>query len=165
MPTLLRKILTLSRFSVHQWFWLVPFYILSGLFRAIVLTLPFRYLAPFLGHHNENAELAVICSPQQEQRARELGTIIRLLDRYTLWQSNCLVQAMLSRLVLSIYRIPHAVYLGVCADQEGDAGLKAHAWVNTGRYFISGGNGHREFTVVSCFVSEPDLLTSTRHVA
>ncbi len=163
MKVVLRKIRTFFRFNSTQLLWLIPSYLLSGIFRATILTMPFRKIAPWLGSHYENATITTLTSPEQERRARDIGTVIHTVSKYTPWESKCLVETLIATLILRLYNIPHSAYLGVSKDESEDAEnpLKAHAWVSSGRYFVTGGNGHRNFTVVSTFISDPEIVTHT----
>ena len=151
MSVLLRKLDTLTHLTPVQIAWLLPLYILSAGIRLAILTLPFRWIAPFLGHYTQNTEMTPLISEQQQQLARQLGTTIKIVSRYTPWESACLVQALLARFALSWHRIPHIAYLGVNKPQATDQALAAHAWVSAGQCFVTGGNGHQSFTVVSSF--------------
>lgn len=166
MHTLLRKLRTLSAFSPLQFAWLIPAYLLSGCFRAMILTMPFRYIAPLMGMHHENAEITTLISAAQETQARQIATVVQTATKYTPWESKCLVQALVATLILRLHHIPHIAYLGVSKNEEEGAKnpLQAHAWVSSGRCFVSGGNGHRTFTVVSSFVSHREITTPLDNV-
>lgn len=154
MQPYIRKFNTMIRLSWLQKAWLPPLYILSGFIRLAILTLPFRWIAPFMGYNHGNARMSVMTSPEQGKRARQLGTTIKIISRYTPWETKCLVQALLAKKVLEVYKIPHAIFFGLSKSEIESETLKAHAWVNAGRCFVTGGNNHKNFTVVSCFVSE-----------
>lgn len=149
--TALRKLGTFRRLSWREKCWLIPALLLLGICRAVTLLVPFRHLAPLLGHHLKNAVLSLPVSVTQAQQAHRIGRVIRLAARYTPWQSKCLVQAMVARLFLGRYDIPYVFYFGVAKDQVKQ--LKAHAWVCAGPVCVTGGNGLRQFAVVSTFSS------------
>lgn len=157
MRIILRKATTFLRTNWQQKAWFIPLYLLSGLARLAILLAPFRHLAPLLGSHHQNAELSVLITEQQEQHAQELKTVIRMATKYTPWESKCLVQALLAKVVLSFHGIPHVSYLGVTNSRKEAHKLEAHAWVSAGRIFVTGGNGHRTFTVVSSFISDTSI--------
>ena len=117
MSVLLHKLRTLAGFNQQQLLWFVPLYVLSGLMRLALLVLPFRVIAPWLGRNHANMAMTLLLTEEQENLSRRMGTVIRTLSKYTPWESKCLVQAMLARIVLGYYGIPHVIYLGV--NQSG----------------------------------------------
>ncbi len=153
MPVLLHKLRTLAGFNHQQLLWFAPLYVLSGLMRLALLVLPFRRIAPWLGRHHANMTMTLLLTEEQENLSRRMGTVIRALSKYTPWESKCLVQAMLARVVLGYYGIPHVIYLGVNQSGPPEKPMNAHAWVSAGRCFVTGGNSFRQFGVVSSFVN------------
>jgi hypothetical protein len=153
MSVLLHKLRTLAGFNQQQLLWFVPLYVLSGLMRLALLALPFRRIAPWLGQHHANMTMTLLLTEEQENLSRRMGTVIRTLSKYTPWESKCLVQAMLARIVLGYYGIPHVIYLGVNQSGPQENPMNAHAWVSAGRCFVTGGNSFQQFGVVSSFVN------------
>jgi len=137
-------------------------WLLSGVARLLLLTLPFRWIAPRLGLHLNNTELCAVTAEKKHQLAWRIGKITEIATRYTPWQSRCLVQAMVARVLLGFYNIPYVMHLGVTKTEDPDNLLKAHAWLCVGPYVITGREGHRQFTIVSTFVS-PSLVTDRRY--
>ncbi|MCP4697857.1 MAG: lasso peptide biosynthesis B2 protein [Gammaproteobacteria bacterium] len=152
---LARKLHTLAGFTRTQLVLIVPFFFLSGLMRLSMLLLPFRLIASRLGQERQNTVMTVLATEEQERFARRIGSIIRAICKYTPWESKCLVQAMLARVVFRCYSIPHIIFLGLEKTENPEKPLAAHAWVNVGRCFVTGGNGHRNFTVVASFSDVP----------
>lgn len=151
----IRKFRTLLGLPLREKFWLLLLFFLSGVTRAVLLTLPFRSLAPFLGNHYQKVELSPIVSQAQLQLARQIGQCCETIARYTPWESKCLVQAIMATALLKWYCIPYVLHLGVAkSDQPGDEKLLAHAWVKVGPSVITGRAGHQNFCVVSTFVSQ-----------
>jgi hypothetical protein len=133
---------------------------LSGIVRGIILYVPFRYLAAYLGAECDNRLLSTLAQPQQVELALKIGRVCRLLERYTPWQSKCLVQATLAKTLLRLYGIPYVLHFGLAKKRAPSAstapqplsGLSAHAWVSVGDKVICGARGHRSFTVVGTYV-------------
>lgn len=65
--------------------------------------------------------------------------------KYLPWNGKCLVQALSGKLLLRRVGLPGTIYLGI---KKNDGKLKAHAWLISGDHFVSGKEGHKEFTVV-----------------
>lgn len=153
MRVLLRKLRTFAGFNHQQLLWLLPLYVLSGLMRLSLLVFPFRRIAPYLGQHHANMTMTLLLTEEQENLSRRMGTVIKTISQYTPWESKCLVQAMLARVVLGWYGIPHIIYLGANLSGPPENPMNAHAWVTAGRCFVTGGNSFRQFGVVSSFVN------------
>ena len=148
-----KNIRAVAGLNQQQLSWLIPLFLLSGLLRFAVLLLPFRWLAPILGEYNGNTKLSVLATKEQELLARQVGWLIRAVCCRTPWQSKCLIRAMLAEIVLRYYRIPCVVFLGLNHGDVSGRELEAHAWVTAGRVYVSGGNGHATFIVVSTWLS------------
>lgn len=133
--------------------WFLPVWVLLGIGKALIFTLSFRRLAPYLGRQVGIAPWVPLLTPAQEPRARLIGQTVRLTAGYTPWDSNCFPQAIAARLLLGLYGLPYAFYFGLRRERDAPANLLAHAWVAAGRVAVTGGTSFDRFTVVGCFVS------------
>lgn len=123
----------------------------GGLFRLIILLVPFRRIAPRLGVHMVETPSDEL-SPERLLLAREVAIAIGRASRHVPWEAKCLVQAMTGKKMLRRRGIETTLYLGVAKkDGEGKEGLQAHAWLRCGDKVILGGGGLKAFTVVSTF--------------
>lgn len=146
----LRRARAFGRRPLFEQAWMAPAWLLLGVCRAAVLALPFRRLAPRLGEAHGVHAWVPLASAAQSERARRIGRAIRSAARHTPWDSNCLAQACAARVLLSVYGVPHGVYMGV----GNDAGaMVAHAWVCSGPVAVTGGHGFGRYTVVGCYAS------------
>jgi len=163
MNRILRKFRSFLAIRNREKFWFFLLNVLSGLIRAAILTIPFRRIAPYMGRHFRNEQLAALATQEQLQTAWRIGRITDLVARYTPWESKCLVQAIMVRALLGYYNIPYVMHLGVTKSMaqesgvEGGSILKAHAWLSVGPWIVTGRDGHRAFTIVSTFV-QPSLF-------
>lgn len=154
-----RKLQTAIRLPWLEKLWILFLMPVSGIARAALLVIPFRYLSRCFGMHHQNIPLSVIVPQQQLQMAWRIGRVCELVSRYTPWQSMCLVQAIMAKTLLSLYRIPCVLYFGVAKTPsdppsgDDDKALKAHAWLMVGPWIITGRGNQQAFTVVSTFVS------------
>ena len=58
-----------------------------------------------------------------------------------------------------MYRIPAVFYLGAKLDSTADNGMKAHAWLNVGKYTIIGGQIAEDgYQVTATFIRPSELL-------
>jgi len=150
MPNIFRKAKNLGGMPLFVQCWLPPSWLLLGLSRIILFTVPFKRLVPWLGICRRTSWVPLL-SQTQEARARQIGYVVRLASRYTPWHSHCFPQALVARMLLGFYRIPYVLNLGLARDAGTDT-LKAHAWVSAGRVAVTGGRSFRQFTTISCFV-------------
>lgn len=153
MQGVVQKLRSLARLSGFEIAWLLPAWILLGLFRLAILLTPFRHLARWLGVHEGIAAWVPLLDPSAEARALSVARVVQTAARHTPWDSNCFPQALVARLLLGAYGVPYAVFFGVMRDVEANS-LKAHAWVSSGRVSVTGGRSFDRFTVVAFFVSD-----------
>ena len=128
----------------------VEAYILLGIMRAAILTISFKRLTSSLNHYQfiHHSEM-----PEQKDRqsVQLIRKAIRRAARRTPWESACLVQSLVARIMLQKRDIPGVIYLGVAAAQTEKTPLKAHAWSQCGDIIVTGQNGHDNFKVMSTF--------------
>lgn len=130
---------------------LLEAFVLLGIARLLVLAMPFKWLTRSLGGHmNESAPQT---DPSDLRVARMIGRAVRSAANNTPWKSVCLPQAVACQWMLKRRRIAATLYLGVAkkADEQGE--LAAHAWLRCGDAILTGGAGHKQFTVVASFAS------------
>lgn len=149
---LIRKTRSLWRQPLFVWVWLVPVWSLLGIAKILILAVSFNRLAPWFGDKAGIEPLRPLIDPLQVNRAVLIGRVIRMAARYTPWNSNCFPQAIVARMLLGLYRIPYAMYLGLMRDPS-NPGLQAHAWVTAGKIDVTGGASFSRFTVVAMFLS------------
>ena len=154
MRNLLRKLRSAWQLSFRQKLWFVLCYPLSGIVRAMVLTIPFKWLKRLLGVHHKNFQLCPLVTDEQLSRACEIGRTIAIIDKYTPWKSNCMVEAILSRWLLAVYDIPYALYMGAYLTKNPNEPMKAHAWVRVGSRIIVGARGHKRYGVTATFLDK-----------
>jgi len=145
------------RLPAREKAWFMFAWLFSGIVRASLLSIPFRWIAPRLGTHFNNTQLCALTTEDKRKLAWRIGKITELATKYTPWESKCLVQAMVARVLLGYYKIPYIMHLGVTKTEDPDNLLKAHAWLYVGPWVITGREGHKQFTVVSTFIT-PSLL-------
>lgn len=143
----------LQQFSSLSWcekrlFFVVFF--MTGVVRLAILFLPFRWLQPVLGLSLKESKAEEEKVNQDE--ARQISKMVERVSRYTPWESKCLVQAVVGKILLRRQGISNTLYLGVGKD-EGNA-LIAHAWLRSGKIILTGGRGLERFTIVGKFADE-----------
>ncbi|MEM9485180.1 MAG: lasso peptide biosynthesis B2 protein [Cyanobacteria bacterium P01_F01_bin.116] len=139
----LRKAYRNSPLLLEAIFWL-------GIARLVILTLPFRWVEPYLGQRMTESPMDVL--PAEPQQLKKLAWAVNKMSRFTPWQSKCLVQAMAAKRMLQSRKIVSTLYLGVARSNPRP--LEAHAWLRSGPVYLTGGQGHKHFTVVAMFAEE-----------
>jgi hypothetical protein len=152
MNVLISKVSNFLDQPVFIQLWFLPVWLLLGLSKLIIRLASFNRLAPKLGIHLGANAVVPLLDEHQERRALMVGRVVRISALYTPWDSNCFPQAVTAKLLLSLYRIPYALYFGL-RQKSADSGMQAHAWVAAGRVRVSGGASFDHYTVVGCFVS------------
>ncbi len=153
-----KNVFSLSR---EQVLWIAPLYLLSLPVWLLTITIPYRKMGKILGQPYRNTQLTALTDDKQRLRAWRIGQLIQALCKYTPWPSKCLVQAMLARFVFMTYGIPHVLYVGICKAPEKDLPMPSHAWLCVDRWVVTGGDGHRAFSIISTFVSPSTVLKPT----
>ena len=140
---LIRKLRTLYRCSPL----LIEAFVLLGIARLIILILPFRWLEPYLGKRMVESTLDELS--KDPQQIRQIAWAVNKISNFTPWQSKCLVQAIAAKRMLQSRQIVSTLYLGVTKNNSQQ--LEAHAWLRSGSIYLTGGQGHKHFTVVAMF--------------
>lgn len=117
-----------------------------GLARSVLLVVPFRRIAPWLGTQEAQTEERV--APQQEALAQEVGWAVRAAARRTPWESACLAQAISAKAMLRRRGVASTLYLGLARGEAGE--LQAHAWLRCGTAVVTGGD-YGDYTVMASF--------------
>lgn len=158
--TLWRKVKTFLNWPLIDQLLVPIVWLMLGLARAIILFIPFRRFAGWLGASSKTLAYTPIITPAQICRSRRLGGIVRATAKLTPWESLCFPQAIVACLLLRISSIPYIMYFGLAKNEEPDTidAMKAHAWVIAGPVAVTGGrNNLFKFTVVGSYTSP--LLT------
>ncbi|MFM2484967.1 lasso peptide biosynthesis B2 protein [Celerinatantimonas yamalensis] len=137
--------------------WAAPVWVLLGLTKLMIFTLPFRLLASRLGTPQGNQYWVPLLSDTQQRRAQQISRVVQGMAVYTPWNSNCFPQAITARVLLGLYGIPGTLFFGLAKDHQHE--LSAHAWVVAGQIRVSGGYSFNQFTVMNAFLFERQSRT------
>ena len=110
-------------------------------------SLPFSKIAPSLGRKMDETPLTYV--PAHAEILQAVSKSLETMSRYTLWESKCLVMAIAGMRMLERRGIESTLYMATARDKEGK--MKAHAWLRSGLYFVTGANGKEGYTVVGTF--------------
>jgi len=121
--------------------------------------MPFKWIKRHLGLHQKNFDFCPLVEDEQLRLACEVGRTVSKLSRYTFWNSNCMVEAVLTHGLLNFYRVPHVICMGAFLTKDPTEPMKAHAWVRVGARIVVGAAGHQRYAVTAVFVSPKRLLS------
>lgn len=116
----------------------------------LLLLMPFRRLAPFLGAPQRGSD-RVMAALDADGRNTALA-IRRALLRVTVrlpWRSSCLVCAIAGRMMLWRRRLPSSLYLGARTDSQ--TMLAAHAWLRCGEIDVIGTESADQYAPIVAF--------------
>ncbi|MGM8364877.1 lasso peptide biosynthesis B2 protein [Virgibacillus sp. W0181] len=130
---------------------LVEAYFCLALARIIKL-FPLSRTASLLGERSVETGLTV--HQREKEQLSVISESIHMMCRYTFWESECLVRAIAAQMMIHRRNIASTLYLGTGKDETGE--LTAHAWLRSGPYYITGGEGRETFTTVAMFAKEPN---------
>ena len=122
--------------------------VLLAFARFAVLLLPFRIVMAYCGIH-ETVDSPKAATADDESAVVRVAWSVSTVSRYTPWRSECLVRAIAATHMLRRRHLHTSLYLGLRKDKPGS--LSAHAWLRCGNIIVTGGLGHKEFTVVATF--------------
>ena len=114
-----------------------------------LLTIPFRVIAAFLGVHMEETPFQDD-KPETREIILKIGQAISRADRFTPWETKCLVQAMAGKAMMRRRALESTLYLGLLKKPDLEH-LEAHAWLRYGSKIVCGGKNISHYTVVSTF--------------
>lgn len=121
--------------TIEVWFW-------AAVFRLLLLIAPAKLMKRYFGSSGE--ESAFTESKDNYIKARKIAYHVNRVAGHTPWESKCLVRALTAQKLLTKKKISSTLYLGV--KKEGNK-MVAHAWIRTGGYYMTGGNGDGYTTV------------------
>jgi Transglutaminase-like superfamily len=113
-----------------------------ALARLIVLTVPFRFVAPWLSRAPETSS----CDEALVLRVRKA---VSAAARNVPWNAVCLPQAMAAKAMLAWRGCGSSFHLGADFDAQGE--LIAHAWLVAGGTIVVGAAGIAGMTPLARF--------------
>ncbi len=127
---------------------IISFFLL-GIMRLLILIIPFKHLIAIMG--KEMRESPFTLPEKSQARGLWVSWAVNIMSKYTPWESKCYVRALTAMLILKILRIPSTLYLGVSKSEVNN--LIAHAWLRSGKEYITGAAEIDQFKCVSYFSS------------
>jgi hypothetical protein len=114
-----------------------------ALARVVVLTVPFRYVVPWLRRVPETTHSC------DEALVLRVGKAVTMAARSVPWNAVCLPQAMAARVMLARRGSGSYFHLGAGFDEQGK--LVAHAWLVASGTVVVGKPGMSKVTPLARF--------------
>lgn len=161
-----RKIKRFNKLSFRDKLVCIKVFILTGIFRVIILTIPFNQYKNYMGIHN--IESSKELEGYNYEKATKIKWIIESISKNTPWDSNCLVKSLTAQYILCHENIDSTLYLGVSNEEKlilryneksvkklekGQDKMVAHSWIRCGNVYVTGGNGDG-YGIVAKFMKE-----------
>jgi hypothetical protein len=116
-------------------------------YRFYILSFSFKRLSKQLGDLNASP---VQPNGKPRHETLQLANSIRRISCIVPWESKCLVQAVVAKIMLKNRGVGSTLYLGVRKADDGSS-LEAHAWLDVCDQTILGGEVADQFTKVSSY--------------
>ena len=126
-------------------------FILCGLVYVLNNIFNYQHLSRYFGNDYPMLAASIPISKLQVSQAVRIRRSVCLVARYTPWNSNCLVQAMVALIWCKYYKIPYLLFIGFAKKSEKPLGKDAHAWVTAGPIAITGGQSFDSHLIVYTF--------------
>jgi hypothetical protein len=143
---MLKKVRIFLFFDIKTKFLLVEAFIFLAWAR-ITKSMSFSKVAPSLGEQMSETSLSI--DEGSVKVIKNISQAIKIMSRYTFWESMCLVKAIAAMRMLERRNIESTIYFGTAKDATGK--IIAHAWLRSGSYYLTGYEEMSRFTVISKF--------------
>lgn len=141
---------TLLAISWADRFLLLETIVWLGIARVAVLLVPFKRLSTRLGQ--AMAETPSTDDDSRRDSLRRIRWALDVMSRRAPWRCKCLERGIAGKMMLRRRGVPNTLYLGIARSSDpARHALDAHAWLRSGSYFVTGGEDHDRYTVVSTF--------------
>jgi hypothetical protein len=133
---------------------LVEAYFFLGMVRYQLHFRPFSKISPSLGVYMK--ETAVEEYQEFNIDLKKVRDSIKIMSKYTFWESKCLVRAIAAMKMLERRKINSTLYLGTGKDENGK--MIAHAWLRSGSLYVTGYEEMDRFTVTGMFAKVTGMV-------
>lgn len=118
-----------------------------GISRFVLLNIPFKRIAPYLGVRDRDADNRPLESLEELAQVKDVAHAVQGMAGHLPWECKCLVQAISAKMMLKRRHIASTLYLGVLKKDD----FAAHAWLRAGDVILTGEASMPQCTVVSVF--------------
>lgn len=150
LSTLIRKIRIFLKINRSDKKLLLEAFFLTGINRGAILLIPFSKIKKYSGLYKEESTFKI--DNEIYRIIKRVQWALRIVSKYTPWESKCLVQGLTAQKILKKRKINSTLYLGVKKNKENN--LLAHAWLRCGEVFVTGEQEKSGFVEVARFSNE-----------
>ena len=143
----MNKIMEFIRLPMQVKWMLLEVLFLSAKYRRQMLYQPFAEISPAIG----TLGLETDRNSADDPVVFHVRRAIDIVCKRTIWESMCMVRALTAKKMLNRRGFPCTLYMGVAKDSDGK--MIAHAWCRCGKIYVTGGNGHKKYTVTAIYGS------------
>lgn len=122
-------------------------FLLCGIARVIILLIPFKKIKKYIGRYSQESPQEI--NTLHYKTIRRVAWAVNIASKYTPWESKCFVQALVAQYMLKKRKIYSTLYLGIA--KNGENGISAHAWLRSGKVFVTGGGVRGNFKEIAKF--------------
>ena len=142
-------------------------FLLAGLIRFVIRFLPFSVLIRLIGARENElkgetdmghfSDAKRSSQSQEKPLTRDISNAVKSVSRRVPWQSKCLVQASVAKMMMNRRDIASRLYLGVSKSglkgkcEEDKRKIRSHAWLVTDDVVVLGGENLDDYVAVSEF--------------
>lgn len=151
----IKRIKNFSQLKSQKKLLIIKAFILTAIFRFLILCIPFRIIKKHMGNmHEESSE---VIESNKYEKAKEISWAIQKVARVTPWESKCLVQALSAQRLLYSNNIDSTLYLGVRKEKiSQNKKMIAHSWIRCGKLYVTGGYDDN-YAVVAKFMKRSKI--------
>ena len=110
--------------------------------KVLIRIIPFNKLMQLYTNTTHDIVMAEV----DENKVKMIRHSITRFRKLLFWQPVCFEQSLTVLLLARLFKMPGCIYFGINKSDHGK--MKAHAWTQIGRYWVSGEAIKDSFTVV-----------------
>lgn len=147
----MKSLLTFYKMNTEKKKLIVEALFYTGIFRFIILVVPMKKIKKYLGEYNKEEVIGMdINNEINIIEIEKIKWAIENVAKHTFWESKCLVQAMTGQKMLNKRKMISTLYLGIKFNENDE--MKAHSWLRSGRYIVTGGYNLVDYKIVGKFL-------------
>ena len=143
----MRRLAKFLRLSASEKIFLIEAAVGLAFARLALAALPFRWIAPLLDDHGTQPRPKT--EIQDAGVAERVRWAVQTANWHLPWQSTCLAEAIVGKLMLKRRRVGSTLCLGVAKDEDHKPAY--HAWLRSGDTVVAGDHMNESYTVIATF--------------
>ena len=128
-------------------------WVLLAFSRALILFRPFRSLTPILGKSidEKNSDSYLVEQSTDLKLLQLIQCSIWRAGRRSPWRTMCFEMALTARIMLLIRDRKSVIFFGVNKQKIEEKEMKAHAWLISSGFTVTGGLKNSDYSIVGRF--------------